>query len=104
MAIQGSWGVMPCQLANKFLQFKGVSCLHLQGLAVQVYLDEKIHIFWNVMQCQLVNNYRCFGDTILLKRNIPNFSLTAIIKISENKMKVKLDATLTGLIKINKRV
>jgi hypothetical protein len=35
MAIQGLWCVMLCQLVNRFLHFKGVSCLHLQGLAVQ---------------------------------------------------------------------
>ena len=35
MAIQGLWGVMPCQLVYRFLHFKGVSSLHLQGLAVQ---------------------------------------------------------------------
>jgi len=41
---------------------------------------------------------------ILLERNIPNISLTTIIKILEDKMKIKLDATLTWLIKINKKV
>jgi hypothetical protein len=56
------------------------------------------------MQCQLVNSYRCFGDIILLETNIPNFSLTAVTKILEDKIKIKLDATLTRLIKINKRV
>jgi hypothetical protein len=34
MAIQGLWGVMLCQLVCWFLHFKGVSCLHLQGLTV----------------------------------------------------------------------
>jgi hypothetical protein len=55
------------------------------------------------MQCQLINSYRCSGD-ILQERNIPNFSLTAIIKMLEDKIKRKLDATLTRLIKLNKKV